>query len=297
MGNKRMLRGTLMTLGGGTLWGFSGTCGQYLLQAKGIPAEWLVAVRLLTSGMVLLAICLFRRDKNVWRVWKRDTPGMLIFGMLGMSACQYTYFAAITYSNAGTATVLEYLSPVLVLLYLCLRERRRPRLLEIVCIALALAGTFLIATHGHPGSMALSEKALFWGLLAAAALSLYTVQPVRLLERYGAMAVTAWGMLLGGATLMAVFRPWRFNVTLDAQALGALAIVILIGSVLAFTIHLEGIRCVGPKKGSLFSSVEPVSATVFAVLLMGASFQPMDLAGFACILSTIFLLSRDKSEN
>lgn len=58
---------------------------------------------------------------------------------------------------------------------------------------------------------------------------------------------------------------------------------------------MEGIRCVS-KKGSLYASVEPVSATVFSVIWMHVSFGLMDLIGFACIISTIFLLALDKKE-
>ena len=60
--------------------------------------------------------------------------------------------------------------------------------------------------------------------------------------------------------------------------------------------YMEGVRCVGPKKGSLYASIEPVSAAVFSALLMGARFTGMDLLGFACILSTIFLLAMDKKD-
>ncbi|MGI6181805.1 MAG: EamA family transporter, partial [Agathobaculum sp.] len=222
--------------------------------------------------------------------------GILLFGLVAMSACQYTYFAAISYSNAGTATVLEYIAPVLVLLYLCVRSRRLPRMLELLCIALAVGGTFLLATHGDPSSMVLSEKALFWGLLAAVSLAMYTVQPVGLLERYGSMTVTAWGMILGGLALAALFQPWNIAVQIDRQVVIAMLIVVLIGSVLAFSIHLEGIRCVGPRKGSLLSAIEPVSATFFSVVLMGAQFQWMDFLGFVCILSTIVVLALDKEK-
>ena len=82
--------------------------------------------------------------------------------------------------------------------------------------------------------------------------------------------------------------------TKGASAAGLAAAAV--GSVAAFTLHLEGIRLVGPEKGSLFSSIEPVSATVLAVLWMKADFSPTDLIGFALILSTIFLLARDKQE-
>lgn len=292
----KMLRGVLLTLTGGIFWGLSGACGQFLLQAKGVPTGWLVSVRLLSAGAILLLLCLLRGEKQVFRIWKQDAAGILVFGVLGMSMCQYTYFSAITYSNAGTATVLEYLSPVLILVYLSVRSRRPPRGIEVLSILLAVGGTFLLATHGHPGEMVLSGRALFWGLLSAVAMSIYAVQPVPLLHKYGAALVTAWGMLLGGTALSCLFRPWRMPVTLDIGAVSALAVVVLIGSVAAFTLHLEGIRLVGPKKGSLFSSIEPVSATVFAVLWMKADFSPIDLIGFALILSTIFLLARDKQE-
>ncbi len=80
------------------------------------------------------------------------------------------------------------------------------------------------------------------------------------------------------------------------KALLAMAAIVLLGTVAAFSAYMEGIRCVGPKKGSLYASIEPVSAAVFSALLMGARFTGMDLLGFACILSTIFLLAMDKKD-
>lgn len=292
----QMLRGMALTLAGGTMWGFSGTCGQYLMQEKGLTSDWLVAVRLLLAGILLLFVCYLREGKGVFDVWKKGMTGILVFGLLGMSMCQYTYFTAIGASNAGTATVLQYLGPVLILVYLSLRSWKMPRPVELLAIVLAVAGTFLLATHGNPGTMVLSEKALFWGLASAVAMAIYTVQPGRLLDRYGSTPVTAWGMLIGGIMLCLVFRPWAMEVAVDAQVFGGMAAVIVVGTVLAFSCYMEGIRCVGPKKGSLFASVEPVSATVFSVLWMHVSFGAMDLLGFACIISTIFLLALDRRE-
>ena len=34
--------GVLITILGGCLWGFSGACGQYLFENKGVTAGWLV---------------------------------------------------------------------------------------------------------------------------------------------------------------------------------------------------------------------------------------------------------------
>lgn len=293
MERKRALRGALLTLTGGVLWGFSGTCGQFLMQTKGLKSDWLVPYRLLLAGVILLILCFLKRGFSVFDIWKKDAPGILIFGIFGMSMCQYTYFTAISASNAGTATVLQYIGPVLILIYMSLRSRQLPSRKELIAICLAVAGSFLLSTHGNPKTMVLSQEALFWGLLSAVALAVYTVQPGRLLKLYGSAVVTAWGMLIGGLLLALIFRPWRMAVAVDGEVVAGMGAVILIGTVLAFSCYMEGVACTGPKKASLYASVEPVSAAVFSALWMHTSFVAIDLIGFVCILSTVFLLAAE----
>ncbi|WP_097006209.1 DMT family transporter [Lacrimispora amygdalina] len=241
---QHLKRGSILTISGGILWGISGTCGQYLLQVKGLDSDWLVPVRLLCAGILLLFLCYIKQGKQIFAPWKskKDGADLLIFGMVGMSMCQYTYFTAIGYSNAGTATVLQYIGPVLIMLYVSARAGKIPGRYELLAAVLAMAGTFLLATHGKPGNLVISDKALFWGLCSAAALAVYTTQPGRLLKKYGSMVIAGWGMLIGGILLSLIFRPWEKHLFLDTQA-------------------------------------------VFGML---------DLLGFACIISTIFLLTSGK---
>ncbi|MGL5433971.1 MAG: DMT family transporter [Lachnospiraceae bacterium] len=294
MERRIALRGAALTLTGGILWGFSGTCAQFLMQTKHLTSNWLVPYRLLLAGLILLVICALKSGTGIFDIWKKDAPGIVIFGVFGMSMCQYTYFTAIGASNAGTATVLQYIGPVLILIYMSLRNRQMPDQKEMVAICLAVTGSFLLATHGNPGTMILSREALFWGLLSAVALAVYTVQPGKLLNRYGSVVVTAWGMLIGGLLLCLIFRPWNMSVTIDREVVAGMGAVILLGTILAFSCYMEGVKCAGPKKASLFASVEPVSAAVFSVVWMNASFVAMNLLGFVCILSTVFLLAAEK---
>lgn len=298
MKSKRQERGCILTVVGGSLWGFSGTCGQYLLQKKGLTSDWLVPYRLLLAGMILLAVCYIQNGPKIFGVWKkpRDAAEILIFGIVGMSMCQYTYFTAIACSNAGTATVLQYLGPVLIVAYVSFRRLRLPSAGETAAVILAVAGTFLLATHGNLHTLVISKEALIWGLLSAVALAVYTTQPGRLLNTWGSMPTTAWGMLIGGIMLSAVFRPWNMEVSVDPVVIGGMAVIILLGTIVAFTCYMEGVRLVGPQKGSLFAAVEPVSATIFSVLLMGEAFAPVDLLGFLLIISTIFLLATSKNQ-
>ena len=129
-------------------------------------------------------------------------------------------------------------------------------------------------------------------------MSIYAVQPVPLLHKYGAALVTAWGMLLGGTALSFLFRPWRMPVTLDAGAVSALAVVVLVGSVAALSYAASGGDPIGRTREGQpeFPRSSRCPRRVLAVLWMKADFSPTDLIGFALILSTIFLLARDKQE-
>ncbi len=77
---------------------------------------------------------------------------------------QLTFFGTVQRSNAGTATVRQYLAPVFIIVYISIRGRRMPRKLEILSIALAISGIFLISTHGNIYSLVMTPDALNWGL-------------------------------------------------------------------------------------------------------------------------------------
>ena len=122
--DKRQTAGTIMALVGGTCWGFSGCCGQYLFEQKGIEAPWLAAGRVFFAGRssVLAGFKLHGRENLRVFQKRRDTVHLLAFAIFGITFCQFTYFMAIQASNAGTATVLQYLSPILILAVVCMRE-------------------------------------------------------------------------------------------------------------------------------------------------------------------------------
>ena len=113
-----------MVLIGAVLWGISGTVAQYLFQYYGFSPEWLVVVRLLVSGTILLGLASLKGNQKIWDIWKdkKDVPSLILFSIFGMLAVQYTFFAAIKYSNAATATVLQYLAPAMISCFINWRD-------------------------------------------------------------------------------------------------------------------------------------------------------------------------------
>lgn len=294
---SRNLRGTVCTMTGAVLWGFSGACGQYLFTNYRVDSSWLTAVRMLTAGILLTLFIFVRQRERAVGIWrnKRDAVQVVIFAVCGLLFCQYAYLTAISYSNAGTATVLQYLGPVLIMVLVCLWTRRLPTGRETAAVILAVLGTFLLATHGNLSTMVLTKKGLLWGLIAAVSLACYTLLPASIIPKWGSLVVTGYGMLIGGVVLSCAIRIWQIPVSLNADGWLAVGGVAVAGTLIAYTLYLQGVGDIGPVKASMLASIEPVSATLLAVFWLGSSFEAIDLVGFVCIMATVFLLTRKRN--
>ena len=285
--------GMLSTFVGGTLWGVNGVMGNYLFLNKNVTTPWLIPYRLILAGFLLLGYLYYKKGSKIFDILKnpKDLLQIVLFGLIGMLGTQYTYFSAIQFSNAAIATVLTYFGPTLVLIYMCLREKRKPLKYEIVSICLSSFGVFLLATHGDITSLQISFKALAWGILSALSVVFYTVQPESLLKKYGASIVVAWGMMIGGIFITFVTKPWNISVTFDFVTFLVLMLIIVFGTIIAFILYLTGVNIIGPTKASIIACIEPVAATICAILFLGVSFGFLDLIGFICIISTIFIVA------
>ena len=84
--------------------------------------------RYFTSNIYLLAQR--KRNFDIWKN-KKDAKDMLLFSLIGMLFMQYGYFLAIGHSNAATATVLQYLAPVMIVIYVSIRYHKMPSFLNL----------------------------------------------------------------------------------------------------------------------------------------------------------------------
>lgn len=293
MTSNQRLSGIIMALSAAIFWGISGTCAQFLFEQKQVDTAWLVCVRLLIAGAILLGISLSRQNTDAFAIWKKPSEAaqLLLFSIFGMLAVQYTYFYSIRLSNAATATVLQYIGPLFVVAFYAIKHRRWPILAEYASLLLALGGTFLLVTHGSFDKLVISEQALVWGLLSALTLAYYTIQPVQLLRKYDAATITGWGMLIGGLVFSFFIPPWKTSGQWDGTTWAAFLYIIVFGSLLAFYFFLTSVTLIGATTASLLCSVEPLSAALVAVLWLNVPFGKMDWLGTACILLTIILLT------
>lgn len=305
MKKNRMAVGVMSTLLGAVAWGFSGTCVQYLFASSSMNALMLTTIRELGAGIVfLLALLAVERQRLKSMLADRHTVlQLLVFGSCGLFLNSALYATTISYTNAGTATVLQSLNIVIVLAVTCIAVRRLPRKLEAAALVCALVATFLIATHGDPSQLRLPFFGLVFGLATAGAATFYTMYPKPMFERWGSFAVTGLGMFVGGLTGVVIClatgimaRNIPVVAGLDATSYAVLAVAVLVGTFGAYGLFLHGISIVGPVAGNMLGAAEPVSATLISALWLGTAFSWADWAGLALMVATIFLIALQARE-
>lgn len=244
------------------------------------------SLRLKRSGILLvcLAATLWAFTGIFWQ--------MLVMSLFGAGALQLTFFLAIESSNAATATVLQYISPAIVVLYLAIRHRKMPRAVDIICVLLAIVGIVLIATHGNFTSLALSPAALFWGAASAFSMSFYTIYPKDLYQKLGYVFTLGFSMLLSGIALSLFVHPWTVSLSgMTAELWFYLFYIVCIGTIFPFLAYSKGVSYIGGTLSNVLAALEPLISCVAAVILFNTVFTAFDLLGFALVLGSSVALS------
>ncbi|MBO1511521.1 EamA family transporter [Metabacillus bambusae] len=294
-------KGIFLVITGAVFWGIGGTVAKKLFQHYEIDIDWLVTTRLLIAGLLLLTVQFFGKDRSqILGVWKtrRIAIHLIIFGLLGMLAVQYTYMASIKHGNAAVATLLQYLAPVMIIVYLIFRKQTVLTRRDLLTVSLALFGCYFLLTNGSISQLSVPTLAIVWGVLSGIALAFYTLYAVPLLKQYHSLVIVGWAMIIGGLALSFIHPPWQMDFTsLTLEAYLYLVFVIIFGTMIAFWFYIESLQSLPPKESSLLGSIEPLAAVLTTVFWLKEPFGLFQWVGTACIIGMILLLALYKESS
>lgn len=300
-----MWAGIAFTLLGGALWGVSGSSVQFLTTVAGAPPSLITLLRVLLGGLLFLLFLLARR-RDTLRAMLSDAKaiGAMLLFALGLYGNQLCYAQTVAVTNAGTATVLQMLGAVFVMLFVCVTAWKLPRPKEFIGLLLAIAATVLIATQGDVTTLSLPLDGLLWGIGAGLTTAVYILVPKRtgLFDRFGSIPTVGMGMLLGTvfalpgyllqggslaetAAVLGTFGPYEWIVMLGG--------LVVVGTIGGYTLYLHGVSIVGSVKGSLLEVIEPISATIIAAIWLGTAFTGFDIAGMVLMCVMLVFVSTD----
>ena len=87
-------------------------------------------MRLLVAGSLVLGYRPFSCALDYWTsgVIRKIIYLFLAYAILGFFSVQFFFYLCVEYSNATTATILQFISPVFILFYNRIVYQKRPRL-------------------------------------------------------------------------------------------------------------------------------------------------------------------------
>jgi len=297
MQNNRRL-GLFMIITGATLWGLSGPVIQWFFQHTTISSIDFLVIRLLLAGAFILCFLLTKTQK-IFRIWlhPRHLLQLIIFSILGMLGAQYAFIETVHISNAVTATLFQFLGPVLITIYVAVQHKKLPSIMQVLAIVSALTGTYFIITNGSAQNIVLSKEAILFGVLTAIGFAFYTLHPASLIKQWGTTLIIGWGMLIGGLALFICnlsFEWKQLSQTFTLQTFSMLILIIVSGT-LSFLLYIGSLKYLSATETSILSSIEPLVAAIVSITWLKESFGAYQLLGGVCIvIAVIFLTMPEK---
>lgn len=265
-------KGITLIITGAMLWGASGPMMEWILSNSSFSVPFFMTIRLTLAGILLL-VFMKLTGKPIFRIWKEPSwwRQLIMFGIFGMLGAQYTFVAAIEASNASIATLLQFLGPIYIVLFVSWKSKKFPPKYQVVGIIGTLIGLFFLLTNARFDELLISKEALFWGLGVGLTFAFYTIYPARLMKEWGVLIVVGWGMLIGGVVISLVSQSWRSNewhYLMEFPVNIMILFVIIVGTV-AFVLFLSSMKYITAVETSILSSMEPLTAMIISVIWFG----------------------------
>ncbi len=286
------VKGSILAVSAALCWATMGVSAQYLLHSCGFTAIDLVSLRLVAAGFLLLTLHRFIGGTDLIEPFTSLSNFIQVFiAGIAILLSQLTFMLSIKASNAGTATILVTLCPLMSALYLSFSEKRPLSAQEGLSFLLAFFGVTLLVTKGDFSSFDFSFAGVAWGLASAFFTVVYSLQPRKIIRKIGVAPAVGWAMIFGGAIACTYNPPWTLNVIWTPLSFFAFAWIVVVGTVMAFWFYMASVKFISAVIVGLLVCIEPIGAYALSVVLFNLHIGFYESIGIALILSNVFLLS------
>lgn len=293
--------GLLVGLFAALAFGMSGAFIKPLLEAGWSPAA-AVTVRAVIGGLVLLPVALISLRGN-WRVLWVGRWRVAAMGFIGVAATQLVYFASLQRIPVSTAILVEYMAPVLLVLFVWATSRRIPRAFVLIGSVVSIAGLVMVVSPAADSP--LDALGLIFAALAAIGCAIYYVVAARPADGLPPVALASFGLLLGGVALGLVGITGLLPLTATfgtVVMMGApvawwipMLLVAVIATGFSYAASITAAGMLGSRLASFVGLLEVVAAALYAWVLLGEALSVWQLLGGVLILAGIWFVQSEKA--
>jgi drug/metabolite transporter (DMT)-like permease len=268
----------------GAIWG-----GSFALQRIAVPvlgANLVAFGRLAFASVAMLGLVALLAKPLEWRKRWRD---YLVLGALNSAVPFWLFAHAAPHLPSGYSAVCNATTPLFAVL-LAWQAGTRPSNSKLGGVVLGMIGVALIAGFGAV-TLSTPTALAFGGALLAGAL--YAVAALETRRRFNGSdpIVIAAGTLSASTLLLAPVAVIDLpTASYTWNAIGALLLIGLVCTALAYAIYFALLRDAGPERATTVTLLVPLFAMVWGALLVGESITLLDLFGASLVLFSVALV-------
>ncbi len=278
--------GYLLVALAAVLWALLGVFSKRLLDA-GVGATEIAFYRAALGGLLFVVHAGLTGQLRLQR--RPDLWAFVGFALVGVTLFFSALNMAIDAGGVSLAFILLYTAPAFVAVLAAIFLGERLRAVNVLLIATAILGVYLVARSGG-GGIQVGAAAIIWGLVAGLSYSSYYLFGKWVLRRYRPAAIYAFVLPIGALGLLP-FVPF------DAVRLATgpiwldIALMAGLSTYLAYLVYYLGLRRVEASKAVLVATIEPVVAAILAAALFGERLGPWGIVGAVLVLAAAVVTS------
>lgn len=266
------------------MWGTLGYLAK-LLYAQGVSFEALVAFRGIFGWLAVVGFLLATRGVGTLRVGARDLVFLFFMGMFGVAGFYLFYFYTVQESTIGTAAILLYSFPAMVVILARIFLGESLTLPKILALVLTVGGIFLVAGAYDPANLEVSPFVLATGLLAALCFGLYPVFGKPVTGRLNPSTILTYALGFGAAIMLISAIPTLATLSgLPPTYYALLLLMALAHTALGYALYTFGIRRLEAGQAAIIATLEAVVAGVLGVTLLGEELTFLKVLGGLLVL-------------
>jgi drug/metabolite transporter (DMT)-like permease len=275
-------------------WSANYTIGKVALRE--FPPLLAGGLRIAMAGAFIAPVYFAQKGPVSWA--KRDVPFLLFLGLVGIMMNQLFFVIGLSRTSVVHSSLIIGMTPIFVLLFAAAikQERITPR--KAAGMLIALGGIAILnalpAETRTPEARATVAGDLFVAM-ASIAFALYTVLGKKVSLRHSAVTVNTFGYV-GGALALAPVILWEGRgfsfARVSLAAWSSVVYMALFSSVISYLIYYYALGRISASRVSAFNYLQPVVATLLAVIALGERVTLPVVAGGAVIFSGVYLTER-----
>lgn len=241
---------------------------------------------------LLLGVLLISKGESL-KITKKEVFPLFVFGVI-FSLSSLFLFQSFLYMDAGIASTILFIYPVLVAVIMTLFFKEKASFLTFGCIALSLVGIALL--YKGDGQTALSNKGLILVAFSALAYSLYIIGVGHSSLRTMSIGkMTFWVIFFGMFVFIA-----RTNLLTELQFIPSyhaglnLLGVAIIPTVISILFINIAVKYIGSTSTAIIGALEPVTALLIGVLVFNEQITARIILGVLLILIAVTLVVAGK---